>query len=89
MLVSLLVATMALSDSNDEDDFASSTCRHFALLFASPWGCTLPPELPLSSKYTSYPLLGDLPTSVAGLRHLHPRAILNAFQDVSCGGQPV
>lgn len=84
MLVSLLVTTMASSTLSGAEDFAFSTCRHFALLLASGWGRAQPPVLPPSSKYTSYPVLDGVPATVAALKHLHPQAILEAFQEVSC-----
>lgn len=82
MLVSLLLTTMASAGHVGASDFAHSTCRHFALLFASGWGREPLAALPPSSKYTSYPVLEGMPASVAALKHLHPQAILEAFQEV-------
>ncbi|KAL4854024.1 Transcription-associated protein 1 [Chlorella vulgaris] len=81
MLVSLLVTTMASSHLPGAEDFAFGTCRHFALLVASGWGQSLQPALPPSSKYASYPVLDGVPAAVAALRHLHPGAISDAFQE--------
>ena len=86
MLVSLLLTTMASSGQEGAGSFAHSTCRHFALLFASGWGQQLPPALPPSSKYGSYPVLDGVPAKVTALKHLHPQAVLEAFQEVRvCG----
>lgn len=82
MLVSLLVTTMASSSHPSAAGFAHNTCRHFALLMASGWGRPPPPALPPSSKYATYPVLGGMPANTAALKHLHPQAVLEAFQEV-------
>lgn len=82
MLVSLLLTTMASSKEAWTLDFSHNACRHFALLLASGWGALQAPALPPSSKYASYPVLGGMPAKVTALKHLHPCAILEAFQQV-------
>lgn len=79
----LLVTTMAAASLTAAQDFAYSACRHFALLLASGWGRLPSTPLPPSSKYTSYAVLDGVPAYVAALRHLDPRSILEAFQEVS------
>lgn len=82
MLVTLLLTTMASAGNSGAGDFAHGACRHFALLFASRWGRQALPALPPTSKYASYPVLDGMPANVAALKHLHPQAILEAFQEV-------
>lgn len=82
MLVTLLLTTMSSAHRAEADTFAHSVSRHFALLFASSWGRHPAPPLPPSSKYASYPVLEGMPANVAALKHLHPEAILEAFQQV-------
>lgn len=85
MLVSLLLTTMASSNQDGAQEFAHSACRHFALLLASGWGARPAPALPPTSKYASYPVLDGMPASVTALKHLHPCAILEAFEEVRLG----
>jgi hypothetical protein len=87
MLVSLLLTTMASARNEGAADFAHGVCRHFALLLASGWGAQQPPALPPSSKYASYPVLDGVPAKVTALKHLHPKAVLEAFQEVSGAGR--
>ena len=63
-------------------EFALSTSRHFAFLFAAGWGNTAtPPPAPPSSRMDKYDVKGGIPAYVAVLKHLQPQVILDAFEE--------
>lgn len=63
-------------------EFALSTSRHFAFLFAVGWGNTAtPPPAPPSSRMDKYDVKGGIPAYVAVLKHLQPQVILDAFEE--------